>query len=248
MTTRPRTTTRSRSGTATSSSTLSPSTRAGCTAPCSAPASPACCRRITWSVATRGATAVKREEQSPPRRCETSSRPCSLCFRDQLLFFLLWKTKQESHWSEGFTDIVYSPAWSFFSGCYWKAFWEVVTNYVRRRSDPPLPLICNSLLLIIAETHWTSQTVGTSRLFLRMEIFWWGGKERKDGEERSMLLLISVKFWDQRRKWGRCEIRNICSYSLWPAANWIITVERLKGTVYPRITSTYLPSSLCCSV
>lgn len=53
-TTRRRTTTRFPSVTVMSSSTLSRSMRAGCTAPCRGPASLACCRQITWSVATRG--------------------------------------------------------------------------------------------------------------------------------------------------------------------------------------------------
>lgn len=105
-TTQLRTTTRSRSGTATSSSTLSPSTRAGCTAPCSGPASPACCRPITWSVATRGArTEADRrrtwsnvKSQIQPRCSEVSSQWCSLHFtlRPQVrFFFFMWKTNTD---------------------------------------------------------------------------------------------------------------------------------------------------------
>lgn len=48
MTTPLPTQTRCPSRTATSSSTFSPSTRAGCTAPCSAPARQACCQPTTW--------------------------------------------------------------------------------------------------------------------------------------------------------------------------------------------------------
>lgn len=108
MTTRLKITMRSHSGTATSSSTLSPSTRAGCTAPCREPASPACCRQTTWSVATKAERKTSLWERAEKMKWDgpeihsyihlqryKSSWWCSLHFRAHLHFQCYGKRERQ---------------------------------------------------------------------------------------------------------------------------------------------------------
>lgn len=101
MTTWLKITMRSHSGTATSSSTLSPSTRAGCTAPCREPASPACCRQTTWSVATKAERKTSLWERGPEIHSYIhlqrykSSWWCSLHFRAHLHFQCYGKRERQ---------------------------------------------------------------------------------------------------------------------------------------------------------